>query len=435
MKKKSIILALIAAAVVLGAFTGAAAAFGESYTLYVQSVPSGATVICNIAENQDTTPGYLTIMDGSGGIPGSFSVRFTKDGYEPYYYTVYKSDFYNNEQTITAHLTPIQEDGVLYVTSSPKGASVYVDNVYYGTTPVSDEISPGTHTVRISLSGYSTVSKSVYVGEGSTATVSVSLDPVVSTGYLSVSSTPKYADVYVDNAYMGQTPMTMSLDTGTHSVTFKKSGYSNYSTSVRINAGQTSSLSAVLAETETGGYVSIASNPTGASVYIDGTYVGNTPASSSAGTTSYLSAGPYSTNTYHTLVLKLDGYNTYSTSFMPQEKSVITITPTLTRSEPTTANLHVTSSPAGASVYVDNVYYGTTPATIPNLQVGSHSVKVSALGYTDSVNTITVSAGQSVELPVTLVPTSPTPGASPAPILGILAGLAAAGIFFAARRH
>lgn len=432
--KKSIILTLIAAAVVLGGFAGVAAAYGEPYMLYVNSVPSGATVICNLADNQDTTPGVLSIPDGSGGVPSSFTVRFTKDGYEPYYYTVYRSDFYDNEQTITAHLTPIQEGGSLYVTSSPKGASVYVDGSYFGRTPVSDEVAPGTHTVRISLDGYSTVSKSVYVGEGSTATVSVSLDPVVSTGYLSVSSTPKYADVYVDNAYMGQTPMTMSLDTGNHSVTFKKSGYSNYSTSVRINAGQTSSISVVLSETVADGYVSIASNPTGASVYIDGSYVGNTPASSSAGTVSYLSAGPYSTNTYHTLVLKLDGYNTYSTSFKPQEKSVVTITPTLTRSAPTTANLHVTSSPAGASVYVDNVYYGTTPATIPNLQTGSHSVRVSALGYTDSVNTITVSAGQTVELPVTLVPTS-APPKSPAPVLGILAGLAAAGIFFAARRH
>lgn len=233
---------------------------------------------------------------------------------------------------------------------------------------------------------------------------------------------------------MGQAPLTISLDTGTHSVTFKKSGYSNYTTSVRINEGQTSSLSVVLAETETGGYVSIASNPTGASVYIDGTYVGNTPASSSFGTVSHLSAGPYSTNAYHTLVLKLDGYNTYSTSFRPQEKSVVTITPTLTPAAPTTAGLHVTSVPAGASVYVDNVYYGTTPATIPGLQTGSHTVKVSALGYNDSVSTITVTAGQSVELPVTLTPTS-APPKSPAPVLGILAGLAAAGIFFAARRH
>ena len=435
MKKTTVILTLIAAAVVLGAFTGAAAAFGESYTLYVKSVPSGATVTCNLADNQDTTPGSLTIMDGSGGIPSSFTVRFTKDGYEPNYYTVYKSDFYKNEQTITAYLTPIQEDGVLYVTSSPSDALAYVDGVYIGHTPVSRAVSPGTHTVRVSLDGYSTVSKSTYVGSGSTSTVSVSLDPVVSTGYLSASSTPKNADIYVNNAYMGQTPMTMSLDVGTYTVTFKKSGYSNYSTSVRINAGQTSSISVVLAEAVADGYVSIASNPTGAAVYIDGSYVGNTPSSSSAGTVSYLSAGPYSTNTYHTLVLKLDGYNTYSTSFKPQEKSVVTITPTLTRSAPTTANLHVTSSPAGASVYVDNVYYGTTPATIPNLQTGSHSVRVSALGYTDSVNTITVSAGQTVELPVTLVPISPTPGTSPAPILGIIAGLAAAGIFFAARRH
>ena len=154
---------------------------------------------------------------------------------------------------------------------------------------------------------------------------------------------------------------------------------------------------------------------------------------STAGSISYLSAGPYSTSTYHTVVIKRDGYDTYSTSFLPQEKTTTTIYAVLTSAAPATAGLHVTSVPSGASVYVDNVYYGTTPATIPNLQAGSHTVKVSALGYNDAVNTITVTAGQSVELPVTLIPTSAP--STPAPVLGILAGLAAAGIFFAARRH
>ncbi|HJJ46043.1 MAG TPA: PEGA domain-containing protein, partial [Methanocorpusculum sp.] len=75
-----------------------------------------------------------------------------------------------------------------------------------------------------------------------------------------------------------------------------------------------------------------------------------------------------------------------------------------------------------------------TPATVSNLQEGSHSVKISSLGYLDSVNTITVSAGQSVSLPVTLIPVSPSTS-SPVPLLGILAGLGAAAVFFAARRH
>lgn len=439
MKKTTVILTLIAAAVVLGGFAGAAGAadgmiLGGSYTIYVQSSPSGATATCHLADNQDTTPGALTILDRSGGIPNSFDVRFVKDGYQPYYYTVYADQFSPDRTlTIKAYLTPDQQDGYLSVSSSPSGAQVKVDGTIYGTTPLSSiQLEPGNHTVKLSKSGYSSYSTSVRIYEGQTSSINVTLDPIVSTGYLSVTTTPKYADVYVDNSYMGQSPITITVNEGKHEVRLQKAGYSTYTASVRVNAGQTSALSAVLSEAVTTGYVSIASSPAGAAVYIDGEYIGNTP-TSSAGSISYLSAGPYSTSTYHTVVIKRDGYDTYSTSFLPQEKTTTTIYAVLTSAAPATAGLHVTSVPSGASVYVDNVYYGTTPATIPNLQAGSHTVKVSALGYNDAVNTITVTAGQSVELPVTLIPTSAP--STPAPVLGILAGLAAAGIFFAARRH
>ena len=441
-KTTKIILSLLTAAVVLGAFTGAAAALGESYTIYVSSSPSGADVYVEGTSYSTTAPGTITMNDGTAaGVPDRIILHFNMPGYIEETRQIMKTDF-DSSNHITVPKVYLTKDspstGYLSVSSDPSGANVYLDGTYMGTTPIRVTTDVGGHTVRIEKSGYKTYTASnVQVYADETTSRNITLTPIQSTGYLSVTSSPKYADVYVDNSYMGQTPLTITTDVGTHSVRLQKAGYSSYSTTVRVNAGQTSSLSAVLTETVTSGYVSIASSPSGASVYIDGSYVGTTP-SYSSGSISYLSAGPYTTNTSHTVTLKLTGYETYTTSFVPQEKSVTTINAVLTASQvtPTTATLTVTSSPAGASVYVDNVYYGTTPATIPNLTAGSHTVKVSALGYTDSVQTINLTAGQTVQLPVTLTPVSPTqsPG-TPAPILGILAGLAAAGIFFAARRH
>ena len=440
MKKTTIILTLIAAAVVLGGFAGAAAAAtGEPYVIYLTVNPADATVQCTQGNVEPFSMGHYKINLGSSGtaqgIPNPVYIKVGKNGYQQEVVTVYTSEFNlsGGEYRYDRSVTLLENPGYLSVSSSPTNASVYIDGAYEGTTPLNEALSPGTHSVRVTKNGYSSYSTSVRIYEGQTNSINVSLSPVTSTGYLSVSSTPKYADVYVDNSYMGQTPLTITTDEGVHAVRLQKTGYSTYTASVRVNAGQTSTVSAYLSETVTTGYVSITSSPSGASVYIDGAYVGTTP-SSSYGSVSYLSAGPYSTNSYHTVQIKLAGYETYSTSFKPQEKTPVVINAVLTSSGPTTAGLHVTSVPAGASVYVDNVYYGTTPATIPGLQPGSHTVKVSALGYNDSVSTISVVAGQSVELPVTLTPTS-APGKSPVPILGILAGLAAAGIFFAARRH
>lgn len=437
--KKVLIITLAVAAVVFGLFAGAAAAAGmvggDTLTIHVDSNPSGATATYLSTGESQRTPATFTFHSGTADWGTGSTIKVEKSGYMPDTSIYISPSEFSGTSTINRFVTlvPVQTDGYISVSSDPSKSTVRIDGVYYGTTPTTVSVPAGRHTVSVAKDGYSGWSQTVSVTTGATTSVYATLSKVVTTGYLSASSNPKYADLYVDGSYQGQTPITIALDSGKHNVVFRKSGYSDYSISVYINEGQTSIISATLVEKDTSGYVSIASFPGGASVYVDGAFVGNTPYSTPS-STSYLSAGPYSTNVYHSLELRLPGYNTYSTSFRPQEKSTVTVTATLSPSVPTTASLTVTSSPSGASVYVDNVYYGITPATVSNLQEGSHSVKISSLGYLDSVNTITVTAGQSVSLPVTLIPASPSPS-SPAPFLGILAGLGAAAVFFAARRH
>jgi len=247
-------------------------------------------------------------------------------------------------------------------------------------------------------------------------------------GYVAVTSYPKGASVYIDGVYYGVTDNTFSVSTGTHSIRITKANYGTYESRVSVNPGQISTVSAILPEYVTEGYVSVASTPAGASVYIDGNYLGVTPNGG------YLNAGPLSSSGVHTIQLKLAGYQTYTSSFTTSSSSTPVISATLTQEKSTTGTIHVTSSPGGATVTVDGTYYGTTPISVPNLNAGSHTVKVSAAGYVDNIQTVNVNAGQYVEHPVTLYTASPTQK-SPAPILGVLAGLVAAGVFCALRRR
>jgi len=90
-----------------------------------------------------------------------------------------------------------------------------------------------------------------------------------------------------------------------------------------------------------------------------------------------------------------------------------TTVPTPTAS-PQTGSLYITSSPSGASVYVDGSNLGTTPTTLSDLTTGSHSVRLTKFGYNDFSTTTTVYVGSSTNVnanlnPITPVPTTPYP--------------------------
>ena len=57
-------------------------------------------------------------------------------------------------------------------------------------------------------------------------------------------------------------------------------------------------------------------------------------------------------------------------------------------------SLSVTTDPAGATIYIDGVKQGISPATIPGLSPGSHTLILKMDGYEDLSLPITISAGK-----------------------------------------
>lgn len=81
-------------------------------------------------------------------------------------------------------------------------------------------------------------------------------------------------------------------------------------------------------------------------------------------------------------------------------------------STPTTGNLAVVSTPAGAQIWVDGTNTGkVTPDTVKNLSAGAHSLTLKLDGYKDSVQTgITITAGQTATRTITLTRAASTFG-------------------------
>jgi hypothetical protein len=218
---------------------------------------------------------------------------------------------------VMATLVPNTQYGSISVSSTPTGASLYVDTIYEGVTnQIVSSLATGTHTVTLKKSGYQDYSQTATVNNAQTTYLSITLSPLSSptTGDLDVSSTPYGASVYLNGAYKGETrssgPLYITgLSPGAYSTVLKKSGYNDYSTTANIVAGKTAQVAAVLQPASvkpTTASAEIYSQPSGADVYINNAYKGVTPLS-------FENVPIAATKTY-SIELRLEGYKTYTDS-------------------------------------------------------------------------------------------------------------------------
>jgi hypothetical protein len=179
------------------------------------------------------------------------------------------------------------------------------------------------------------------------------------------------------------------------------------------------------------GSITVTSVPSGAGVYLDNAIKGITPVT--------LEAVP---NGQHTVLLRHDGYLDYTSEvtvtgdlrqvsavFTPKSATIApatsavpgsspatgtTVTGSLSAPQPTlsslTGTLSVTTTPPGAIVYIDDQMKGITPATIPGLSPGSHSIHLIMDGYEDFKITTEIEPGTTSEFVTGLAKQKQLPG-------------------------
>ena len=124
-------------------------------------------------------------------------------------------------QTITLE-APKPINGSLDVSSSPMSAEIYIDGKHYGQTPnFINDVLIGTHELKLEKSGCATLTKTITIKEGETLTVNEKLQ----TGKEITIKTDKSGDkIYVDNNYIGLSPVTTSLAFGSHTIKAERDG-------------------------------------------------------------------------------------------------------------------------------------------------------------------------------------------------------------------
>jgi hypothetical protein len=84
-----------------------------------------------------------------------------------------------------------------------------------------------------------------------------------------------------------------------------------------------------------------------------------------------------------------------------------------------TGNITIASSPLGASILIDGVYYGITPGNLTGILAGNHIVRLTMSGYFDYEGTIYVVPGQVTNVFGTLPPLSGAASPSSQPVTSV----------------
>lgn len=137
-------------------------------TVQVRSEPSEAQVYVD-NELVGTTP--INDLKLKAGV---HNIKIVKDGYKEFTKQVDVRP--GATVLVEAKLEP--EFGVLTIQTSPQGANVYIDNRYAGSAPITVELEPGTHEIRVVMEGYEEYIKQINIQPGVQNEIVVTLTKV-----------------------------------------------------------------------------------------------------------------------------------------------------------------------------------------------------------------------------------------------------------------
>ncbi len=248
----------------------------------------------------------------------------------------------------------------------------------------------------VSVGPMTWIVKSTYVGIDGAIHASFNVYGVSVIGNycgLKISSIPSGAKVYVNDISVGITPLLYYVPPGEYSLKVKYEGYPDYLKKITILQGETEKIIQVkfgsVEAVPNRSLVNITSNPMGAKIFLNSTYLGETPI------VNYnVSPGIYTLRAY------LNGFIPYVATINLKPGSDNNISIAL-KSE--TGVLRVKSIPPGANVYINGNYSGRTPLDLI-LPVGNYTITISKSNYMAYTSSISIKGNNTTLIEAQLKP-------------------------------
>jgi len=201
----------------------------------IASDPSGASIWIDDKE-KGLTPLTVDILDGV------HTLKAQLEGYSlEQLELVVKA---NQPQTIPKIFLK-KADGKLSVNSSPRGATVTVDGIYRGQTPLDlSLISEADHRVVLTKTGHESTIRTINIEPAKQAKLDIKMVPKL--GYVMLNVTPSGGRIYVDGKQIKSTQGKIRLSAIPHTLEIKKKGYQNFKTQITPSTVFTKEISAKL---------------------------------------------------------------------------------------------------------------------------------------------------------------------------------------------
>jgi hypothetical protein len=241
-------------------------------TIVVEADVPDAEVFIDGNKHPDNTPALIANV-----IEGLHVIEVRKPPGLPWKQTVQVKA--NETSKVRADLQATMHGGVgvVRVLSDAPGARAYLDGTDMGPVPVDiKDVKAGDHIVQVKAPGMQTGEKTVKVAAGSSQIVKFDLNAEgpADSGTLKVVSMVPEAQVFIDGAAVGKVPVEKKLSQGEHPVVVRLEGFKQFEQKVRVEAGQTVTVQAMLKPV---GRLRVLSTPAQATVVVNGIPAGKTP--------------------------------------------------------------------------------------------------------------------------------------------------------------
>ena len=161
--------------------------------------------------------------------------------------------------------------------TTDSNSDIYVDNEKKGTGTWNGRLSDGPHSLEARKASHKTAIKNVQLTLGTTENIVIP-DPVPIYGTLEVVSNPIGANIIIDGKSFGTTPRVLgNVLIGTHELRLEKTGCTPVIKNFNLDDKNKLSINEKL---PTGREISISTDKSGDRIYVDGSYIGVSPLTS-----------------------------------------------------------------------------------------------------------------------------------------------------------
>ncbi|MBI3180751.1 MAG: PEGA domain-containing protein [Myxococcales bacterium] len=125
----------------------------------------------------------------------------------------------------------------LEVKSTPPGATVLVDEVKVGQTPLSTQVLPGEQVVKIDLKGHQPIEETLVVPARGFAKLERVLEKIAAR--ITVTASPPGTSIFIDGQLAGKDKIDRGIRPGAHTLRLSREGHRDFETAVEVRPDET----------------------------------------------------------------------------------------------------------------------------------------------------------------------------------------------------